>query len=427
MNPNTSFLSDISTPLKATSKAQSTAAEPTEKSSDRPDSGAFKSSMKDVEKEHKTSEKETAKSEPKKNDDVAEESHDVAEKAVEPQKPAKPTTANEPAKKEEAALAEVEPSLLESVHQLQAVKPQNTDTLAVTLASTDAKPNTSAYETTLAPDVIQLATSLVKDIEKVSLQSEGLPKAEITATSSVLTAEHTMAQHVTPTVSVQTPTAVATEVQRTAAAQPVTTLLQPNTLNINRLSLSKTLEGQLLQESTPAPTNTQALVQANTQQVVMPTTTVATTNPLIENTTAPLTITTPVMQEKWGEAVTERVMWMSAKGIREANIQLDPPELGPLSVKVSVTQEQAQVSFTVHHAGVREMLDQNAVRLRELFAEEGLNLVDVDVSDQSQSGDGNDESETLANSDNKEADEEVITETVIRSDNKSYSLIDSYV
>jgi flagellar hook-length control protein FliK len=54
-----------------------------------------------------------------------------------------------------------------------------------------------------------------------------------------------------------------------------------------------------------------------------------------------------------------------------------------VQVKVSVNQEQTSVSFTSHHAVVREVLDQNLGRLRDMFSEQGLNLVNVDVSDKS--------------------------------------------
>ncbi len=55
-----------------------------------------------------------------------------------------------------------------------------------------------------------------------------------------------------------------------------------------------------------------------------------------------------------------------------------------MKVKVSLVADQANVSFVVSNASVREALDQNAIRLREMFNDEGLSLVDVDVSDQSQ-------------------------------------------
>ena len=97
-----------------------------------------------------------------------------------------------------------------------------------------------------------------------------------------------------------------------------------------------------------------------------------------------LAVGMPFQQAQWGEAVAERVMWMSSQGLHEAEIHLNPTDLGPMQVKVSVVADQAHVSFVVSNASVREALDQNAIRLREMFNGEGLNLVDVDVSDQSQ-------------------------------------------
>lgn len=94
-------------------------------------------------------------------------------------------------------------------------------------------------------------------------------------------------------------------------------------------------------------------------------------------------VQTAVGQPQWSRAVGERVLWLAAQNVNTAEIQLDPPELGPLQVRVSVNQDQASVTFTSQHPAVREALDQSAMRLREMFDSQGLNLVDVDVSDQS--------------------------------------------
>lgn len=90
-----------------------------------------------------------------------------------------------------------------------------------------------------------------------------------------------------------------------------------------------------------------------------------------------------VGQPQWHTAIAERVAIMASQRITSAEIQLDPPELGQLQVRVSVNQEQTHVSFVSQHAVVREALDQTAFRLREMFTAEGLNLVDVDVSGES--------------------------------------------
>ena len=88
-------------------------------------------------------------------------------------------------------------------------------------------------------------------------------------------------------------------------------------------------------------------------------------------------------QPHWQKAVAERIAVMASQRISAAEIQLDPPELGPLQVRVTLNQEQASVTFASQHAVVREALDSTAWRLREMFDAEGFDLVDVDVSDQS--------------------------------------------
>ncbi|KFX70201.1 hypothetical protein TMS3_0111960 [Pseudomonas taeanensis MS-3] len=91
----------------------------------------------------------------------------------------------------------------------------------------------------------------------------------------------------------------------------------------------------------------------------------------------------PMQQAGWSEAVVDRVMWLSSQNLKSAEIQLDPAELGRMEVRISMSQEQAQVTFSSPHAGVREALEGQMHRLRELFTQQGMSLLDVNVSDQS--------------------------------------------
>lgn len=97
--------------------------------------------------------------------------------------------------------------------------------------------------------------------------------------------------------------------------------------------------------------------------------------------TAQIALPQTMGHPQWNQAVGERVLWMAAQNLTAADIRLDPPELGSMQVKVSIQQDQASVSFISANPLVREALDQQATRLREMFAEQGLNLVHVDVSD----------------------------------------------
>ncbi|MBE7373160.1 flagellar hook-length control protein FliK [Pseudomonas lopnurensis] len=90
-----------------------------------------------------------------------------------------------------------------------------------------------------------------------------------------------------------------------------------------------------------------------------------------------------MQQAGWSEAVVDRVMWLSSQNLKSAEIQLDPAELGRMEVRIDMTKDQAQVTFLSPHAGVRDALEGQMVRLREMFSQQGMNLVDVNVSDQS--------------------------------------------
>ena len=91
----------------------------------------------------------------------------------------------------------------------------------------------------------------------------------------------------------------------------------------------------------------------------------------------------PMQQNGWSEAVVDRVMWMSSQNLKSAEIQLDPQDLGRLDVKISLNQDQTQIAFASPHAAVREALEGQMNRLRDMFTQQGLNLGDVNVSDQS--------------------------------------------
>ena len=94
-------------------------------------------------------------------------------------------------------------------------------------------------------------------------------------------------------------------------------------------------------------------------------------------------------QSGWTEEVVNRVMYLSSANLKSAEIQLQPAELGRLDIKVNMAaDQQAQVTFMSGHAVVREALESQSGRLREMFAQQGMGQVDVNVSDQSRGWQG---------------------------------------
>lgn len=91
-----------------------------------------------------------------------------------------------------------------------------------------------------------------------------------------------------------------------------------------------------------------------------------------------------LLSPNWGRAMGERAIMMAQHGPRTAQIQLDPPELGAMQIRIHMQGgDQVSVSFTSPNPMVREALEQQMPRLREMFAEQGLNLQDSSVADQS--------------------------------------------
>lgn len=103
---------------------------------------------------------------------------------------------------------------------------------------------------------------------------------------------------------------------------------------------------------------------------------------------------------QWSTTMAERTAWAVSQNIQTADMQLDPPELGPIQVKIHVHQDQATVSFVSNNPAVRDALEQSVARLRDMLEEQGIELLDAGVSDhpQSQPDDSEPESDLLAGS-----------------------------
>jgi flagellar hook-length control protein FliK len=75
-----------------------------------------------------------------------------------------------------------------------------------------------------------------------------------------------------------------------------------------------------------------------------------------------------------------RLMLMSRDGVQSARLKLHPEHLGPLDVRIQIDDDGARVWFGAQHGQTREALEAAIPRLRELFADQGLQLVHADVT-----------------------------------------------
>ncbi len=94
---------------------------------------------------------------------------------------------------------------------------------------------------------------------------------------------------------------------------------------------------------------------------------------------------TPLGKHGWTDEFTQKISWMTnSQQDQFAELHLNPPDLGPLSVVLKVSENQATVMFSSPHLAVREAVENSLPKLREILAENGITLGNTSVNDQSQ-------------------------------------------
>lgn len=97
----------------------------------------------------------------------------------------------------------------------------------------------------------------------------------------------------------------------------------------------------------------------------------------------PATIQIPVGSTNWGEALGQKVIWMADQKTQVAELHLNPPNLGPMEVRISVNNDQISAIFVSHQPAVREAIEAAMPRLREMLADGGMTLGNASVSSDS--------------------------------------------
>jgi flagellar hook-length control protein FliK len=115
------------------------------------------------------------------------------------------------------------------------------------------------------------------------------------------------------------------------------------------------------------------LSQMNRQEPVAVNTTVATLPP----------IEVRLGQPGWDGAFSQRVTWAATNNQQVAQLQLNPPNLGPVEVRITIVNDQTNAVFVSPHAAVCDAIEAALPRLREMLADSGLTLGNVNVSSQS--------------------------------------------
>ncbi|WP_417542747.1 flagellar hook-length control protein FliK [Methylophaga thalassica] len=107
-----------------------------------------------------------------------------------------------------------------------------------------------------------------------------------------------------------------------------------------------------------------------------------------------------IQSSAWSQVMNSRVIWMAKEGIQQAELKMNPANLGPVEVKLHVQNDQASVTFLAQHSTTRDALEQALPKLRDSFAENGIQLTHAEVGQQQHQQQREDQPQQTQNSQN---------------------------
>lgn len=95
-------------------------------------------------------------------------------------------------------------------------------------------------------------------------------------------------------------------------------------------------------------------------------------------------ISTPMHDPRWAQQLGERVAWLARGNVQNAQININPAQLGPIQINISLNGDQMTANFVSAHQEVRQALEDAMPRLREMLSGAGINLGQSNVGSQAQ-------------------------------------------
>lgn len=94
-----------------------------------------------------------------------------------------------------------------------------------------------------------------------------------------------------------------------------------------------------------------------------------------------IALPTPLAAPNFGEALATQVSIYARDGLQQAELRLNPPEMGPIGVQIEVTGTEARIHFHAAQAATREVIERALPELAGALRSEGLTLAGGGVFD----------------------------------------------
>ena len=90
-------------------------------------------------------------------------------------------------------------------------------------------------------------------------------------------------------------------------------------------------------------------------------------------------VSTPLHADNWSQNFSEKIVWLAKNDQQTAQININPPQLGPVQITLQINGDQASAIFASPHAEVRQAIESSLSQLKEMLAGAGINLGQADV------------------------------------------------
>ena len=146
---------------------------------------------------------------------------------------------------------------------------------------------------------------------------------------------------------------------------PALELKLPEVLTVSRESPVATVDGATAQAAPTSPAQAQAqaaLASARSHAGVLH-----------------LDSQLPVHTPRFADGLGQHVVVLTQAGIQQAQMSLNPPELGPIDVRITLQQDSASVQIAAASAVARDAIQDALPKLRDLLDQSGVRLNDAGV------------------------------------------------
>ncbi|RUO35593.1 hypothetical protein CWE13_11740 [Aliidiomarina shirensis] len=126
---------------------------------------------------------------------------------------------------------------------------------------------------------------------------------------------------------------------------------------------------------------TNVSTSANGEQANLAAMQAASTNVASSNASPTSTLTAPLASNAWQQQLSQQVVNMNFRQDNQVALRLHPAELGPLMINLRMDDQAASLQFSATNANVRAAVETAIPQLREILAENGIELSESSVND----------------------------------------------